>query len=73
MDIQIYPSCFGGGWAVPNSSEGEHFLLEWFGEPPAPLEPLGGQAGYIIEPPDASELLSAARASGLSVSSGEIR
>lgn len=49
-------SPMGGGWIIPLNDEGEDVLERFFGEPPAPIKPLGGQLGYIVEPHDSGPL-----------------
>jgi hypothetical protein len=46
----------GGGWIVPLSDEGEDVLERFFEEEAAPIGPLGGQLGYIVEPQEAESL-----------------
>lgn len=41
---------FGGGWIVPLTDEGHEALAEYYGEPAAPIAPLGDVLGYIVEP-----------------------
>jgi len=48
--VRATASGFGGGWLVPLDAAGSQALHEFFGEPPAPIAPLGGEAGYIVEP-----------------------
>ena len=50
--VELLPSSFGGGWAIPLNDTGLAYLREFFGEEPHPLLPLGGQDGYIVEPHD---------------------
>lgn len=46
----------GGGWIIPLTPAGSEALLEFFDEEPCELAPLGGRAGYIVEPNEAGEL-----------------
>lgn len=63
--VRVVPSPFGGGWALPISPAGVDALADYFGEPAAPLAPLGGQQGYIVEPVQSSELAEFLRAQGV--------
>lgn len=58
---------FGGGWAIPETPEGAGSLFAFFGEDPAPLMPLGGCEGYIVEPQDALNVFDHLRDAGLEV------
>ena len=49
-------SPMGGGWIIPLTDEGRRVLTEYYGEPPTPIGPLGGEEGYIVEPQDAGDL-----------------
>lgn len=49
-------SSFGGGWIVPLTLDGSRALMEFFDEEPAPLAPLGGEVGYIVEPNQTNDL-----------------
>lgn len=63
--VAVMRSTFGGGWAWPLNDAGESALHEFFDEDPAPLAPLGGHVGYIIEPHEAADLAEHLRASGV--------
>lgn len=54
-DARVYASPFGGGWIVPLTPKGEQALIEFFGEEPADLPPIGLR-GFIVEPWQAEEL-----------------
>lgn len=62
--VRAIKSTFGGGWIVPLNDGGRRVLTEYFGEPPAPLQPLGGEEGYIVEPQDAGDLAEYLRGEG---------
>lgn len=49
-------SPMGGGWIVPLDDTGGNALAQYFGEPAAPIGPLGGELGWIVEPADAADL-----------------
>jgi hypothetical protein len=49
-------SPMGGGWIIPLTDEGEDVLERFFDEPAYPIAPLGGEAGYIVEPQDGEAL-----------------
>lgn len=55
--VQSIASPTGGGWVIPLTPEGADILFGYYGEPPQPLEPLGGKEGYIVEPYDAPEIV----------------
>lgn len=55
----------GGGWIIPLTDEGTTALATYFGEPATPIDPLGGEAGYIVEPQDAGDLAEFLRAEGV--------
>jgi hypothetical protein len=54
--VKAVRSTFGGGWAFPLTDEGKKLLRDYFGEDPSPLEPFGGEEGYIVEPHMSGEL-----------------
>jgi len=54
--LKAIKSTFGGGWVVPLNDDGRRVLTEYFGEGPTPLQPLGGEEGWIVEPQDAGDL-----------------
>lgn len=51
-------SPMGGGWIIPTTDEGRRILAEYFGSdrPAVPIDPLGGEVGYIVEPYEAGDL-----------------
>lgn len=55
-DAKVIPSVFGGGWIIPLTPAGSQALMDFFGEEPSELAPLGGTAGYIVEPYRAGDL-----------------
>lgn len=66
-DATFTGSSFGGGWIVPHTDDGRDFLEGFFNDVPAPLMPLGGEEGYIVEPYEVADLAEQARDYGLSV------
>lgn len=50
-DFTFTPSSFGGGWLVPHGADAKAFGQFIFDDP-APLAPLGGDTGWIVEPHD---------------------
>jgi hypothetical protein len=54
--VKAIKSPMGGGWVVPLNNDGRRVLTEYYGEPPFPIGPLGGQEGWIVEPQDAGDL-----------------
>ena len=51
-DAEVIRSPMGGGWIIPLTPAGSQALMEFFDEEPSELAPLGGRAGYIVEPYD---------------------
>ena len=74
-DLELIASAFGGGWVVPHSPKGKDAARETFDCDTAPLPPLGGDAGWIVEPYEASDFLQEWLAQGLivRVPRGELR
>lgn len=58
-------STFGGGWIIPLTPAGSMALADFFDEEPAELAPLGGRAGYIVEPYQTGDLAEHLRAAGV--------
>jgi hypothetical protein len=58
-------SPMGGGWIVPLTPAGSMALADFFDEEPVELAPLGGRAGYIVEPYQAGDLAEHLRAAGV--------
>lgn len=56
--VKAIKSPMGGGWVVPLNDDGRRVLAEYFGpeNPISELAPLGGEAGWIVEPQDAGDL-----------------
>lgn len=63
-DLKFIPSSFGGGWLIPLSDEARETYSNAFDDDPAPLAPLDGQDGWIIEPQDLADVLADIRADG---------
>lgn len=55
IDATFTPSSFGGGWIVPKSGQALAALVDYYGEEPGPLAPIG-QTGFIVEPPDVADV-----------------
>ena len=67
-DIRIHSSTFGGGWAFAQTAKGRDCLEnKFFGEEAGPLQPFGGDEGWIIEPYDVEDLCSFVREEGLTI------
>lgn len=64
-DARVIRAPMGGAWIVPETRTARAFLSEYFGERPEPLGPLGGEAGYIVEPYAAGDLGEALKAAGI--------
>jgi len=56
---------FGGGWAWPLNKAGRDALFGFFGEPPAPIAPLGDRPAYIVEPNESGDLAEYLRGEGV--------
>lgn len=56
IDATFTPSSFGGGWIVPKNQRALCALVEFYGEEPSELMPLGGATGYIVEPADVADV-----------------
>lgn len=54
--VKAIKSSFGGGWVVPLNDDGRRVLLDYYGEQPVAITPLGNLLGYIVEPQDAGDL-----------------
>lgn len=63
--VKAIKSSFGGGWVIPLNDDGRRVLFEYYGEPPAPLQPLEWCEGYIVEPQDAGDLAEYLRGEGI--------
>lgn len=63
--VRVTPSTFGGGWAVPITQEGTDALYDYFRAKAEPLAPLGGTAGYIVEPSESPALAEYLRSHGV--------
>jgi hypothetical protein len=46
---------FGGGWIVPKSPPALRALVEYYGDEPAELAPIGA-CGFIVEPADVADV-----------------
>ena len=67
-DIRVHSSSFGGGWAFARTAKGREALEnKFFGEEAAPLQPFGGDEGWIIEPYDVDDLCSFVKEEGLTI------
>jgi hypothetical protein len=55
--VRTVSSHFGGGWIFPLDAAGTEALHEFFLDDPAPLEPFGGECGYVVEPGQAQDLV----------------
>ena len=64
VDVETIGSSFGGGWALPRTDAGREALAEFYNDEPAPLAPLGGDVGYIVEPQEAGDLMAWLEATG---------
>lgn len=69
--VRAIPSSFGGGWMIPLTPEGSQVLAEYFDAEPAPIAPLGGLSGYIVEPQDAEDLAEYLKAENLTWEVGQ--
>ena len=67
-DVEFIASSFGGGWLVAKNDEAARDMTYLVGEPAAPLMPLCGEEGWIIEPADVADTLTHFRDAGFSVS-----
>jgi hypothetical protein len=56
VDATFTPSSFGGGWIVPKNPQATRALVQYYGEEPSELMPLGGASGFIVEPPDVADV-----------------
>ena len=56
-DVQMIRAPMGGAWALPITDEGEAALVDFFDDEAAPIAPLGGAAGYIVEPYQGGDLV----------------
>lgn len=64
---EFIPSTFGGGWIIPLSDEAAEICRHIFGEDEAPLPPIGGTSGWIVEPQDLADAVEALRDAGCEV------
>lgn len=64
---EFIPSTFGGGWIIPLSDEAAEICQGIFGEEEAPLAPIGGTSGWIVEPQDLADTVEALRAANCEV------
>lgn len=64
-DVRSTRSGFGGGWLVPLTPYGSQVLLDYYQEEPAPIAPLGGTLGYIVEPQDAEDVTNYLKSEGV--------
>jgi hypothetical protein len=62
---EVIRSTFGGGWIIPLTPAASMALADFFDEEPAELAPLGGRAGYIVEPNQAGDLAEYLRGAGI--------
>lgn len=56
VDATFCPSTFGGGWMLAKSRPALRALVQFYGDDPAPLAPLDGAVGFIVEPSDVESL-----------------
>lgn len=56
VDATFTPSSFGGGWIVPKSPKALRSLVEFYGDEPGKLWPIGGAVGFIVEPADVADV-----------------
>lgn len=61
-DAEAISSPMGGGWIVPLTPAGSQVLADYFDEEPTELAPLGGRAGYIVEPTETADIADHLRA-----------
>ncbi|MDE2104049.1 MAG: hypothetical protein KGL39_42825 [Patescibacteria group bacterium] len=61
LRVVCIPSTFGGGWAYGLNDPSREWLVQFTGDEAAPLMPLGGVEGHIIEPWAWGDLLSCVR------------
>lgn len=66
-DVRFIPCCtFGGGWLEPLTDVGHDGCLDIMEEEPAFVAPIGAD-GYIVEPYEVADLVTALREHGLAV------
>lgn len=63
--VEIIRAPMGGAWACPLTDDGEASLRSFFDEEPSELAPLGGRAGYIVEPYEFELLAEQLRIAGI--------
>lgn len=63
--VEVIRAPMGGAWACPLTESGEEFLRDFFAEEPSELAPLGGRAGYIVEPNEFEFLAERLRIAGI--------
>lgn len=56
VDSTFSPSTMGGGWIVPKNQRALCALVQYYGEEPTELAPIGGASGFIVEPSDVEGL-----------------
>lgn len=66
-DVDFIACEMGGGWfVVPAGKDDVHFIVESIiGMPDAPIEALGGEIGWIVQPADLKDLAKEISAHGL--------
>lgn len=62
---EVIRSQMGGGWIIPLTPAGSTALADFFDKEPSELAPLGGRAGYIVEPYQAGDLAEYLRGAGI--------
>ncbi len=66
-DMKFIASSFGGGWIVPIGDAAREYLERLLGDEPAPLMPLGGESGWIIEPQELVQFRADVAADGMTI------
>lgn len=66
-DIEFIASSFGGGWVLPMNDTAREYLEELLGEAPAPMLPIGGDDGWIIEPAELRQFRDDVAADGMTI------
>lgn len=65
--VEFIRSSFGGGWLVPLSDEAAETCEQVLGEPATEQPAIGGTTGYLVEPADLVDTVTALRAAGCEV------
>jgi hypothetical protein len=66
-DINFIASSFGGGWALPLTPGAREYLERLLGEAPTPMLPVGGAAGWIIEPAELCQFREDVASGGMTI------